>query len=422
MAVKGFNSYTINQSPPKNSVLRVEYDDGSHCGYATCVRLFNNETGLLTASHVCDEGVKIVGKGGKIPLSQFNVLISSTDRDVAIYQGPPNWEGLLACKATPMITAKQLAKCKTSLFFYEDGWKSTNAEIVGTHNKFVSTLCTTRPGFSGTPHFNGKTVVGVHVGCNEGKNINLMAAIPPVVGLTTPMYVFETTAPTGRVYVDEEINELMDEYSLSEIHSILSKRHPGKDLVWENRSPTPVAPVMPTPPTPPQESTFREVENLTSVPDSSVSGNGKRGADRETTGKSLPPHSNIQGEGPKAGSEDVMAALMKALMSQINLANVEKEAARMCAEQTTKKTRKPRKRTPNKPMTSPSTSIHNTAGKYVVPAKRSQDSGNVVNCPPGTDPGRKETRHGVKHSPANTQTWRQKSPASGGPNLGPKRS
>nr|ACF48393.1 P1 protein-P2 fusion protein [Beet western yellows virus] len=226
-SVEGFLSFKIPQSPPKHSVLQVQHPDGSHAGYAKCVMLYNGTTGLLTARHVVSSGCKVTStrNGNKIPLSEFKVETESSTRDLLLMAGPPNWEGTLACKAVHFQTAPYLCKCKATFFAFNEGaWESSNAEIAGASpcRNFVSVLSITDPGHSGTPYFNGKTLLGVHVGGAKEENANYMAPIPPRAGLTTPNYVFETTAPQGRIFTEEEILELAEDFSYSEIHSIMA--------------------------------------------------------------------------------------------------------------------------------------------------------------------------------------------------------
>nr|QNH90454.1 P1-P2 fusion protein [Cucurbit aphid-borne yellows virus] len=240
-SVEGFSSYTIPQTPPGKSVLQVQHQDGSHAGYATCVALFNGSTGLLTAHHVITPGAKIVStrNGSKIPASEFRIKLENKKRDLILMTGPPNWEGALACKAAQMQTASNLCKCKATFFAWNGGdWESSNAEIVGVSacRNYVSVLSNTNPGHSGTPYFNGKTLLGVHIGGANEENANYLAPIPAVPGLTSPKYVFETTAPQGRLFNDEEIAALIEEFSMSEVASIMKTRK-GKQVYAEEAAP-----------------------------------------------------------------------------------------------------------------------------------------------------------------------------------------
>nr|QOY47063.1 RNA-dependent RNA polymerase [Turnip yellows virus] len=218
-AIDGFKSFTIPQSPPKSCVIPITYASGNHAGYASCVKLYNGENALMTATHVlrvCPNAVAVSAKGLKtrIPLAEFKIIAKSDTGDVTLLRGPPNWEGLLGCKAASVITAANLAKCKASLFSLDrDGWVSGYAEIVGSDGIYATVLSHTEEGHSGSPYFNGKTILGVHSGASATGNYNLMAPIPSLPGLTSPTYVFETTAPQGRVFAQEDVAAIEDLYA-----------------------------------------------------------------------------------------------------------------------------------------------------------------------------------------------------------------
>uniref|UniRef100_A0AAD2KQ57 P1-P2 fusion protein n=1 Tax=Kalanchoe marnieriana polerovirus TaxID=2885086 RepID=A0AAD2KQ57_9VIRU len=216
-AVDGFVSYTIPQSPPKSSVLEIVYPSGNHAGYASCIKLYNGENALLTATHVLKASGELLVKSTKmnfkIPLSEFKTIIGNTKGDVTIMRGPPNWEGLLGCKAADIITVRNLAKCKATIFHLrENEWYSSYAEIVGNDGVNVTVLSNTESGHSGSPYFNGKYILGVHSGASVEDNCNFMAPIPAIPGLTMPSYVFETTAPQGKIFSENEIIEIENLY------------------------------------------------------------------------------------------------------------------------------------------------------------------------------------------------------------------
>nr|QTJ01866.1 RNA-dependent RNA polymerase [Phasey bean mild yellows virus] len=233
-----FLSFTINQDPPKKCQLVFQKEDGKHAGYGTCVRLFNGTNGLLTAYHVASNSSKVVSTrtGNKIPLSQFKPLIVSPLYDQVLYVGPTEWESLLGCKGVNFAPAKTLGASKCNIYHIQkDGkWGCTNAEIEGqlkhrdlTKNGTkpteirdalpgqLSVLSNTEPGQSGAGYFNGKTLVAIHVGGSlerEDSDATYNVAVPvlPKSGLTSPHYVFETTAPTSGVY-DSKIFKALDE-------------------------------------------------------------------------------------------------------------------------------------------------------------------------------------------------------------------
>ncbi|AMQ22789.1 putative protein P1 [Ixeridium yellow mottle virus 1] len=201
-AVAGFTSYSIPQAPPKNSVLELVHPDGSHLGYATCISLFNGENALITALHCVNGNALVKGKtGNKIPLKEFAARIEDKGSDFALFSGPPSWESLVGCKGARFVTSNDLARCSASLYkLTESGWISTNAKVVGPYENRVSVLSETFPGDSGAPYWNGKTVLGVHTGAPTHENINVMTPIPHIPGVTAPIYVYETTAPQGKIF------------------------------------------------------------------------------------------------------------------------------------------------------------------------------------------------------------------------------
>ncbi|QBF54044.1 P2 [Zucchini aphid-borne yellows virus] len=217
-AIDGFKSFKIPQSPPKSCVLPISYASGCHAGYASCVKLYNGENALLTATHIVDikdplyvNSVK--GVSSKIPLSNFKIIKGSVKGDITLLRGPPNWEGALGCKATTMVTAQQLSKCDATIYALEkSGWTASHAKLVGSDGLNVQVLSNTDGGHSGSPYFNGKFILGVHSGASVENNYNLMAPIPHLPGLTSSLYVFETTAPQGRIFSEPDLQQLAREY------------------------------------------------------------------------------------------------------------------------------------------------------------------------------------------------------------------
>nr|WBK56464.1 P1-P2 fusion protein [Wheat leaf yellowing-associated virus] len=213
--VAGFKSFSVAMSPPGNSILEILHANDSHMGYATCVKLVNGEDALLTATHCCGPDMKIrsLRNGYKIPMREFQIMFTSQELDITILRGPPEWKSLLGAKAVSFTPVNQLNKGPVSLYTYEDGWLMHNAKVVGSDKKYASVLSNTEKGYSGTPYWNGKTVIGVHKGFNYGdssKNYNLMAPIPPIKGLTAPAYVYESPALQGDAFSEQEIEEIAD--------------------------------------------------------------------------------------------------------------------------------------------------------------------------------------------------------------------
>ncbi|APG75728.1 hypothetical protein 1 [Changjiang polero-like virus 1] len=412
-AVAGYLSYTIPQEPPKKSIVLIQNSDGSHAGYGTCVRLYNGETALLTADHVYDPALLVVSarNGTKVPLSQFQPVVRGKETDLIILRGPPNWEGLLATKAVQTVPVSQLAKSKFSLYSFDGAWQATNGELVGVEGGFATTLCNTTPGFSGTPLFSGKRVVGVHVGASKKANVNLMAPIPSIAGLTSPQYVFETTAPTGRLFTSDEAVQLSETFQVlhSELEKVLNfKSQSGKQ--WSEMLDIETTPTAPTP--------------AVKAPVPAIQGNEPRGADRVINGEATVDSGSTvatRRTSPVDG-EDILAKLMASLMSKVDVKSIEKEAIRMISEKALKA---PRRRGPRKPRTSRPSSIPTTPGKYVPPQRRvthQQASSGPANSPASTTLNKEAKQSGGKHSPGTIQRWVRKSEASAGRCSAPKQS
>nr|UGN61112.1 RNA-dependent RNA polymerase P1 [Turnip yellows virus] len=402
-AIDGFKSFTIPQSPPKSCVIPITHASGNHAGYASCVKLYNGENALMTATHVlrdCPNAVAISAKGLKtrIPLAEFKTIAKSDKGDVTLLRGPPNWEGLLGCKAANVITAANLAKCKASIYSFErDGWVSGYAEIVGSEGTDVMVLSHTEGGHSGSPYFNGKTILGVHSGASATGNYNLMAPIPPLPGLTSPTYVFETTAPQGRVFAQEDIAEIEDLYAQAVERSNRTKNFKSKTGTnWADMEDD-------------EDIFFESREDL--------SGNGVRGADRETNGEgsSTPKTNNVDGK-------EMMEKIISSLVGKINLENIEKKVIEEISAKALKAPKSRRRRAPKKqPESSKDTSPHSTTGRYQPPHVRSPASVTAASCPNTTTPSKKKNPAGGKPSSGTIPRWVKRQAASAGPSSAPKR-
>ncbi|QQW55669.1 putative P1 protein [Pod pepper vein yellows virus] len=440
--VKGFISLKIPQSPPRGSVLLVQHEDNSHAGYASCVRLYDGTLALMTCHHVGTgvPGGKVTSMKtpNKIPLRLFTPLISSEKGDFMLMSGPPNWESLLGCKGAHFVSASQLAKSKMRFFFIEKNeWMADHGEIVGPRDHwFATTLCNSEPGHSGTPIFNGKTIVGVHAGGENEQNFNVMATIPPVPGLTTPQYVFETTAPQGRVFTDEDLSEMMKSVtSYPQLEKF--KSHTGKnwaddeDFETEVKSKPAPAPVA-------QEAKSKSgAEEAPPVsksrqwyPRLPESGNEKGRAACQTNSNTAPKKE----EGKKAevaaekapaqptpskpqesadGGEKYLERLLEKLVERIDLSTIEKKVVEVVAQKAMKKPQgSQRRRRPRK--TSNDTSKEATNGRYQPPHKRSQGSNNAEASPSTTTQSKSKVANGAPSSSKIIQSWERKSPASAG--------
>nr|WEW07517.1 P1 protein [Cucurbit aphid-borne yellows virus] len=423
-SVEGYLSFKIPQNPPKNSVLQVQYKDGSHAGYATCVTLYNGTNGLLTAHHVAVPGSKIVStrNGSKIPLSEFRSIMESEKRDLVLLAGPPNWEGALACKAVQFQSAQNLCKSKASFYAYDgEGWISSNAEIVGiaegkTH---ASVLSNTDAGHSGTPYFNGKTVLGVHVGGAKDENFNYMAPIPPVYGLTSPSYEFETTAPQGRLFTQEEIEALIEEFSFSEITSIMghrrfhnmhdSQRHQA-DYEYESGNGQAAASAETTAPDATPAAGRRSGDAQSPVAPSSPKVNTYTPPNKREnrTASAVSPTTSA--------STDTLSEIKKAITDKIDVRSIEKQVVQALTDKAMKKpkSRKRGKRSSkNSQPTSPGSSMPSTPGNKA--GKKPQDSTKSDSSPSFTTLNKRKARIGETKSASSTQKWVISQRASGGP-------
>nr|QVW10174.1 P1 [Cucurbit aphid-borne yellows virus] len=423
-SVEGFLSFKIPQSPPKHSVLQVQYKDGSHAGYATCVTLYNGTNGLLTAHHVAVPGSKIVStrNGNKIPLSEFRSIMESEKRDLVLLAGPPNWEGTLACKAVHFQDAQSLCKSKATFYAYDgEEWTSSNADIVGiaqgkTH---ASVLSNTDAGHSGTPYFNGKTVLGVHVGGAKEENANYMAPIPGIYGLTSPSYEFETTAPQGHPFTQEEIEELIEEFSFSEITSIMghrrfhqmhdSQRHQA-DYEYESGNGQAAATAETTAPnaTPAVGRKSGDAQSPVAPSSPKVNTYTPPSKRENRTASAVSPTTNA--------STDTLSEIKQAIMDKIDVHSIEKQVVQALADQAMKKPksrRRGKRSSKSSQQTSPVSSTPSTSGNRA--GKKPQDSTRSDPSPSFITLNKRKARIGETKSANSTQKWVISQKASGGP-------
>ncbi|UWM23162.1 P1 [Mallotus japonicus virus A] len=276
--VKGFKSIKFNQTPPKNAVVEVLHEDDTHAGFATCIRLYNGECGLVTALHCFKTGKKIrsLKTGNKIATSQFLPHFQDEENDICLLRGPFNFESVLGLKGAHFTTADKLAK-SNCMFFNLDAygsWQANSAELVGTHKLVVKVLSNTTAGDSGTAYWSGKTVLGVHLGFDPEKEneFNLMAPIPSIAGITAPLLVYETTAPQGRLYSELVLDkyEQMKEAMLSKLRDPNSWANRDDEMDYsvkpvfnfENGFPSAPSP----PPTPPARFFSGHLKNSITIP------------------------------------------------------------------------------------------------------------------------------------------------------------
>nr|QTJ01849.1 P1 protein [Phasey bean mild yellows virus] len=445
-----FLSFTINQDPPKKCQLVFQKEDGKHAGYGTCVRLFNGTNGLLTAYHVASNSSKVVSTrtGNKIPLSQFKPLIVSPLYDQVLYAGPTEWESLLGCKGVNFAPAKTLGASKCNIYHIQkDGkWGCTNAEIEGQLKQIMdgidvrealpgqlSVLSNTEPGQSGAGYFNGKTLVAIHVGGSlerEDSDATYNVAVPvlPKPGLTSPHYVFETTAPTSGVY-DSKIFKALDEAVEQADRWVKMKLSKGETLWADMEDEFPYeAETKKTAKAPLSSSSPTE----TSL-DCEQSGNERRGSVRGTTGKTALNPGNVASATPVKDmptGEQIMKMLVEKIASNINLKEVEKASVEAIKAQALKKPSRSSRRRRNKnggnnglpnQATTAVSSTPNSTGKYVPPNRRkSPASGSAAKPPNGTTPSKNKKVDGGKRSAGNIPNWVRKPTGSAGPSSAQK--
>lgn len=462
-SVKGFVSVKIPQSPPRGSVLLVQHDDDSHAGYASCVKLYDGTLALMTCEHVAMgiEGGKVasVKTSNKIPLSLFTPLLISQKGDFVLLSGPPNWESLLGCKGATFTPASQLAKSKMRFYTMEDGeWMADHGEVVSARDHwFATTLCNSEPGFSGTPIFNGKTIIGVHAGAETEENSNLMSVIPPIPGLTTPQYVYETTAPQGRLFIDEDVSVLLKSVKtqLPDIAKFISKT--GKNwadysdddnddyfesavVFDEEVKPASVAaPAAPTIKfgTVPESTTEKQQwvpraqpssgnekgravcqTNSTPVTRSKPVQEARPKVTPKATATSTPPKQpesrSVEPKLPELlkSEQDMFEKLLAKMVERIDLSAIEKKVVQVIADKAMKKPKgSPRKRSRK---TSKPTSEDSTNGRYQPPHKRSPASSGADAFRATTSQNKSKEVVGAPSSSKNTPSWVKKSPASAG--------
>lgn len=190
------DSYFSVESPPKKAVFPVFVGD-VQMGYASCVKMHNNTTALLTANHVFAlKGAVIRGANGSLKLSSFTPCYQTLEFDTVLATGPPAWTSIIGCKALELVSALSVTVGPVTIFtLSEDGWEGRVGKILGSNEDSVLRLAlNTLPGYSGTPLVVGNKVVGVHSGSalDNSQNCNHANVIFPIPGLTSPAIVFET--------------------------------------------------------------------------------------------------------------------------------------------------------------------------------------------------------------------------------------
>lgn len=444
-AVEGYRSYEICSKPPRSSVLPLVYASGDHAGYANCIRLYNGENGLVTAYH---NGINlfVVGKtNNKIHLDKFKELFAHPASDIRVLVGPPNWEGVLGCKGVHFVTGDRVGKCPASFFtFDKEGWKSKSATIAGSYDRFATVLSNTEPGDSGTGYFNGKTLLGIHKGHpGDGENFNLMSVIPPIEGVTTPKFVFETTMPQGKIFSEEMIRVFREEIPL--FYKPVGGGLSWADLVDQEFGNEKLS-LKPTFVTP----KFDFHNEMLPIP---KSGNDLRSSDCLNNRNSNIPIEEEHGSKTKSdlvvpsiptiatamviptcqvatatssdtsAQPDLAGKVVDNLCARVNLSKLEAAVVEKLASLALKG--KPRRKRgkrggKNKPESSRTTSVVSTTGVYVPPNQRFPVSANVGKSQATTGQPKKQKQNGGGGSVGNIPAWVRRPQAMGGPKMGPK--
>nr|WDD62893.1 multifunctional protein [Sugarcane yellow leaf virus] len=428
--VAGFKSFAVPMTPPGHAVLEIVHPDDSHMGYASCVRLKNGEEALLTSVHCINETFKVrsLRNGVKIPLTEFQVLLPAKNIDLVLLRGPPEWKSILGAKAAHFTPANQLNKGAVSIFVHDGEWKMHNAKVTGTDGFYATVLSNTEKGFSGAPYWNGKSIVGVHKGYvygDDSKNYNLMAPIPPVVGLTAPAFVYESPSLQGDVFSDADVSDMAD-YAEEVYEKALAepkvwKPASGKywwemaeeedDFVVEAKLPPPESPVEKAPGE--KQTPVRTVEKAsTPVEQTPVQGNEPSGADHLKTPESTPLK-------PDESTKELLNNIVSQLIQKIDLSSIATRVEeKLLQKAQNKQQQNGGKKSPRKRKTSNTSSKPPTNGKK--PPVTSQGSGSAANSQRYTIPQNRKAHNGESASSQSTQRWRPKSPDSGGLSSAPK--
>nr|APC60281.1 P1 [Potato leafroll virus] len=423
-AVEGYKGFSVPQKPPKSAVIELQHENGSHLGYANCIRLYSGENALVTAEH-CLEGAFATSlkTGNRIPMSAFFPIFRSARNDISILVGPPNWEGLLSVKGAHFITADKIGKGPASFYTLEKGeWMCHSATIDGAHYQFVSVLCNTEPGYSGTGFWSSKNLLGVLKGfpLEEECNYNVMSVIPSIPGITSPNYVFESTAVKGRVFSDEAVKELEREASeavkkLAKFKSLTGKNwaddyDSDEDYGLEKKAAT-NAPAEKTAQTNSAEKTAPSTSAEKTAPTNKPL-NGQAAPPAKTNG-----NSDIPDAATSAPPMDKMVEqIITAMVGRINLSEIEEKIVSRVSQkalQKPKQKKRGRRGGKNKQNSSPPTSTQCTSG---APKKEAapQASGSVGTSRATTTPAPEAKPSGDKNSAKFIPSWRRKQQDSAG--------
>nr|AEG20965.1 multifunctional protein [Sugarcane yellow leaf virus] len=428
--VAGFKSFAVPMTPPGHAVLEIVHPDDSHMGYASWVRLKNGGKALLTSVHCINETFKVrsLRNGVKIPLTEFQVLLPAKNIDLVLLRGPPEWKSILGAKAAHFTPANQLNKGAVSIFVHDGEWKMHNAKVTGTDGFYATVLSNTEKGFSGAPYWNGKSIVGVHKGYvygDDSKNYNLMAPIPPVVGLTAPAFVYESPSLQGDVFSDADVSDMAD-YAEEVYEKALAepkvwKPASGKywwemaeeedDFVVEAKPPPPESPVEKVPGE--KQTPACTVEKAsTPVEQTPVQGNEPSGADHLKTPESTPLK-------PDESTKELLNNIVSQLIQKIDLSSIATRVEeKLLQKAQNKQQQNGGKKSPRKRKTSNTSSKPPTNGKSPPVISPVQE----VRQTPSAIPSPKTEKHtmGRAHHLRTPRDGRPKSPDSGGLSSAPK--
>jgi hypothetical protein len=417
-ATEGFVSFAVPLKPPRSAVIELQYENGSHLGYANCIRLYSGENALVTAEH-CLEGAFAHSRvtGNRLPLASFKPLFSTTEGDLAILIGPPNWEGLLAVKGANFTTADRIGRGNATFYHLEGGeWMASNAQVDGSYRRFATVLCNTEEGYSGTGFWSAKTLLGVLKGypLEENCNFNVMAVIPAIPGVTSPEYVFESSKPQGRVFSPELIAEIEAEaVKLAEetrrlIHFKSKTGMNWADMVDEKKEAERPAETKGAdqPAKPKVDSSLNE---QAAAPAKTTANSDTLAADTEAT-------------------PDMVSEIIKALVARINLESIEKKIIDQVATRALKRpgqnrSRYGRRGGRNKQETFPPISAPSTSGtRPPVETELAQPlaSGSVVRPGSTITPVPNLRPNGGRGYAPKFQSWQRKPQGSAGPAVGQK--
>lgn len=442
MAVRGSVPIKIRQSPPKNSVVEISHSDGSHAGYGSAIILQNGMPAMITAEHVITPGATVHGvkTGNSLKMDVFKPVLVSKKLDLAIFYGPSQWTSLLGVKTSQFVNHSRVTKGPVSCYTIVDGqWEADCGKVTGIRElagvPVATVISNTDDGYSGSPYYCGKTIQGIHIGCDEDLNHNLMALIPAIRGLTAPDYKYESSMNEGSLvssedsYVkkyEEYADELYQEYvkfGMNE-NEAWSAAYDYSDRNFERvyRGEASI---------PKNKATPADLVSLDAAPPSSAlpqpkfQGNEKRGANHveklESTLSVRP--SDIA---------DMLKIVSDSLIAKVDMRRIESLVVEKLSSTAMKKPKSPTRRRRNKksgnaptqapvsaPKTTNASSTPNSTGKY-VPVKRFPDSMKSEKSRPTTSPQNHKTSHGGNLSSRSTQNWVRKSQASGGQNLATK--